>query len=197
MFARPADIVLLLDHSSSMRPPKLADAQAAANVLIDTVTAASGGTTAIKDGSRIGIVGFSSTAKILLDFSTDTAALHSAIHSLACEGATDHRRAFETAESMLTPDSEKRQIVIIFTDSATSVGGDPGPVTRRIKASGAEIYGIGLLSDNTNLNKWAKWASAPLDTHVAVTKDSARLIDLFRQIASEIVLAGAYDAALH
>ena len=189
----PADIVLLIDHSSSMRQPKLADAQAAANDLVDLVAAASGGTNTVEYGSRIGIVGFSSNAETLLDFSTDTAVLHDAINSLVIEGATNHRQAFEVAESMLSPKTEKRRIVVMFTDGATSVGGDPGPVAKRIKDSGAEIYCIGLMSDSTDLNKWA---STPQDTHVAMTEDSARLMELFRQIAAEILLAGAYDAVL-
>ena len=189
----PADIVLLIDHSSSMRQPKLANAQAAANDLVDMVAAASGGTNTVEHGSRIGIVGFSSHAETLLDFSTDTAALHDAINSLVIEGATNHRQAFETAESMLSPETEKRRIVVMFTDGATSVGGDPGPVAKRIKDSGAEIYCIGLMSDSTDLNKWA---STPQDTHVAMAEDSARLMELFRQIAVEILLAGAYDAVL-
>ena len=191
--SEPADIILLMDRSSSMWPPKLEDAQAAANHLINMVVAASGGTSAIENGSRIGIVSFSGNAKILLDFSTDPAALHDAINSLVFGGGTNHRQAFEVAESMLPPKTPKRQILVMFTDGVTSGSGNPDPVAQRIKDSGAEIYCIGLLSDNTNLNKWA---STPLETHVAMTEDSSQLMELFRQIAVEILLAGAYDAVL-
>ena len=191
--ADPADIVLLMDNSSSMRPPKLEDSQIAANVLVDMVADASGGINTIGNGSRIGIVSFSTHAQILSDLSTDTAALHNAIGSLAAKGATNHREAFETAEAMLSHYMGKRRIIVMFTDGYTSIGDDPDPVAQRIKDSGAEIYCIGLLSDNTNLNKWA---STPLETHVTMTEDSARLMHLFRKIAAEILLAGAYDAAL-
>ena len=191
--SEPADIVLLMDHSSSMWPPKLEDAKAAANALIDMLAAASGGTETIENGSRIGLVSFSGNAKKLLDFSTDTAALHNAINSLVFGGGTNHQQAFEVAEAMLPPKTEKRQILVMFTDGVSSGSGDPDPVAERIKASGAEIYCIGLLGDDSSLRKWA---SAPQESHVVMTEDSARLTELFRQIASEIVLAGAYEATL-
>ena len=191
--AEPADIILIMDHSSSMWPPRMADAQTAANTLIDMVAAASGGENAIENGSRIGIVSFSSNAEMLLDFSTDTAVLHDAINSIVFGGGTNHQQAFEVAESMLPPKTQKRQILVMFTDGVASGRGNPDPVAQRIKDSGAEIYCIGLLSDNTDLNKWA---STPLETHVAMTDDSAQLMQIFRKIGAEILLAGAYDAAL-
>ena len=191
--AEPADIVLIMDHSSSMWPPKMADAQIAANTLIDMVAAASGGESTIENGSRIGIVSFAGNAEMLLDFSADTAALHDAINSIVFGGGTNHQQAFEVAESMLPPKTQKRQILVMFTDGVASGRGNPDPVAQRIKDSGAEIYCIGLLSDNTNLNKWA---STPLETHVVMTDDSAQLMQIFRKIGAEILLAGAYDAAL-
>ena len=191
---KPADIVLVMDHSSSMTEEQMSYARAAAKRLIATVAEASGGTDTIENGSRMGLVSFCTNAEERVALTDRTGPLLNAVDSLQPYGTTNHREAFETAEAMLRDTAGKRRIVVMFTDGETTTGGDPAPVAQRIKASGAEIDCIGLRTDPAPLNLWA---SDPDSEHVVFTDDPQKLGELFRKIAAGVVLAGVQDAEIH
>lgn len=188
----PADIVLIMDRSGSMGGAPLAAAKSAAKQLVDTVAKASGSAdgSAILNGSRLGIVSFADTATADLGLTGDVAALGTAIDALTAGGSTNHKAAFESGEAMLLPSASPRRIVIMFTDGVTTTGGDPVPVTQSIKASGMEIYCIGLTTTPAPL---ILWASAPASTYVALAADTTQLDEAFSKVAGEVVLAGALD----
>lgn len=190
----PADIILIMDRSSSMTQDRLNYAKAAAHQLIDIIEAASNdlGNGQIHD-SRMGIASFADAATADVPLTGDTAALHAAIDALSRGGLTNHRAAFDTAETMLTTPTDNRQILVMFTDGKTTTGGSADATTAAIKAAGIEIFCIGLVDDPTPLQLWA---TDPDSEHVAYTDDPAQLDRVFREIAAEIVEAGARDAII-
>ena len=190
----PADIILLMDRSSSMTQDRLNYAKLAAKQLIQTVAAASGSTgTAIEGTSRMGLISFADLAQVDVALTNDLTALNSGIDSLTRGGYTNHKSAFEAAADMVDPQSANRQVVVMFTDGKTTVGGNADAAAEALKASGAEVFCIGLATDPLPL---IQWASAPDSTHVAYTDDGAQLDLVFAQVAAEIVIAGALDAVL-
>ena len=190
----PADIILLMDRSSSMTQDRLTAAKLAANQLIDTIAAASGSTgTAISGTSRMGIASFADVAVADVALTQDLAPLHDAIDDLIRGGFTNHKSAFEIAQSMLDPQSANRQVVVMFTDGKTTVGGSADAAAEALKAAGAEVFCIGLATDPAPL---LLWATDPASTHVVFTDDAADLDRLFHQVAAEIIESGVLDGVL-
>ena len=190
----PADIVLIMDRSYSMNLQRMGAAKRGARSLIQMVAAASAGDS---DGdladTRMGIVSFSNTATADTALTTETTPLKIAISRLNASGNTNHSAAFEMAEILLGPKGANRQVVIMFTDGLTTVGGDANPITDRMKAAGVEIYCIGLVDDPLLMNQWA---SEPIAEHVAFTSDPKQLEALFQRVASRVVLVGAQNAVI-
>ena len=180
----PADIVLIMDRSSSMTRDRMTFAKAAAKQLIDMVDGARDGAT------RMGIVSFGTDATEDVALTSDFTALKPAIDALVRGGYTDHKAAFEAAGNLLSVPSSVRQVVIMFTDGETTASPDPAPAVQALKDKGVEIFCIGLATDPAPLNLWA---TDPDSTHVAYTDDAAQLEQVFRQIGAEVILAGAMD----
>ena len=192
--AQPADIVLIMDRSSSMDNRRMFFARRGAGNLMKMVSAAStGDDSADFVDSRVGIVSFSTEATADVPLTTSRALLRTAIASLRAGGDTNHAAAFEAAEAMLGPKGTNRQVAIMFTDGMTTTGGDATPITDRMKAAGIEIYCIGLVDDPALLNRWA---SEPLAEHVSATNDEKELDTLFSKVASRTVLAGAQNVLI-
>ena len=184
---KPADIVLIMDRSSSMTRDRMTSAKAAAKQLIDMVDGARDGAT------RMGIVSFGTDATEDVALTDNFTPLKPAIDALVQGGYTDHKAAFEAAGNLLSVPSAVRQVVIMFTDGKTAASPDPAPAVRALKDKGIEIFCIGLATDPAPLNLWA---SDPDSTHVAYTDDPAQLDRVFRQIGAEVILAGALDVVI-
>ena len=189
----PAEIVLIMDRSGSMNGAPMTAAKAAAKRLIEMVARASGSSdgSAFENASQMGMVSFAETATADVQLTGDAAAMNAAVNAMQASGLTNHREAFEAAVAMLPGTSGKRRIIVMFTDGVTTAGGDADQVAEAAKADGIEIFGIGLLQDPAQLNQWA---SDPTDTHVAYTDSTAKLTQVFEEIAAEVVTAGALDA---
>ena len=186
--AKPVDLALILDRSGSMASPRLEYARAAADQLIDLVMAAGGG------GSRMGMISFSDDALADSPLTEDAAALHAAVAGLQPGGSTNHTAAFEAAEALLLPRDGVRRVAVLFTDGLTTAGGDPSAVAERMKTNGIEVYCIGL---GDHLTMLSSWASEPAQSHTVTHEDPLQLERMFREIAAEVVLAGALDVVLH
>lgn len=184
----PADIVLIMDRSSSMTRDRMTYAKAAANLFVDMVAGAKDGAT------RMGLVSFGDHATEEVALTSDFTTLKPAIDKLVRGGYTNHKEAFEAAGNLLSVPSAVRQVVVMFTDGESSpMYPDPAPAVKALKDKGIEIFCIGLVKDPASLNSWA---SDPDSTHVAYTEDAAQLDRVFRQIATEVILAGARDAVI-
>lgn len=183
----PADIVLIMDRSCSMTEEKMKFAKAAAKHFIDMVEETRNG------GTRMGLVSFGDTAKEEVSITDSFSTLKPAIDALTRSGNTNHKAAFGVAKKMLNVPSSVRQLVVMFTDGESTVGGDPSPVIQELKDKNVEIFCIGLSTDPAPLNLWA---TAPVSTHVAYTDDPAQLDRVFHEIGAEVILAGVRDAVL-
>ena len=190
----PADIVLVLDRSTSMAGAPL-DALKAAAVrfvsIIDTATD-SAGDGEIGGGSRIGIVSFSSTAAQDTQLITSVSELQSAINALSSGGLANHADAFTKATQLFDPASDNRKIIVMFTDGITTAGGPPAPIAEAAKAQGITIYVVGLSGDNgVDVDAISLWASDPDSAYVTLVSDYSELTDVFENLADNISIAGA------
>ena len=187
----PTDIVLILDRSSSMGlSNKLVEMQKGAKEQIDIITTATGGVidNRLGGGSKMGLVYFGTDATIAAPLSPNVNTLKGLIDVLTAGGATNHGDAFLKAESLFNPASKNRKIIVMFTDGENNQGPPPTPIATDLKSKGIEIYciGIGVTIDTINA-----WASDPVLSHVAWTKEVDKLAKLFVDVGKEIVSPGS------
>lgn len=193
LITKPADIILIMDTSSSMAGERIDLAKEAAVKLVDTVVKASNGTKKIENSSRIGFVSFSSIIKEKIPLTDNVVNIKNAINDLSAGGNTNHYIAFSQAKELLDQTTANDKIVVMFTDGVTTEGPNPDEIAENLKNSGAEIFCIGILKDDSPLKRWA---SKPDSTHVASSDDPAKISELFEKIAYEVSKAGAYDVAI-
>lgn len=196
----PTDIALVLDRSGSMTGEPLASMKTGAKTFIDIISESTGGQASgeIGSGSRIGIVGFSSTAVQDTQLITSVATLKNAVDALSAGGSTNHADAFTKAISLFDPSSSNAKVIVMFTDGNTTAGAPPAPVAAAARAQGIIIYCIGLVgSDGVDVEVLNDWASDPAATHVAVTPDTADLEELFAELAANISKTGATNIVIN
>lgn len=192
----PADIVLVLDRSRSMLGSALAALKQGANTFIDIIAEATGGAPdgQIGAGSRIGIVSFASTATRDTELITSVSELKAAVDALEAGGRTNHADAFTQAIALLTPPSGNERVIVLFTDGATTAGGDPSPIAASARADGILIYAIGLSgADGVDEAALDDWASKPSEDYVAITPNEQELAELFAHLARDIAKPGATE----
>ena len=172
---RGGAIVLCVDTSGSMRatdvdPTRAAAAAAAVRAFVDGVP----------DGTRLGIVAFSSGAGLVQPLTDDKDAVREAIGRIPPpNGGTAIGDALATAARALPP-SGKRAIVLI-TDGVNNLGTDPLAVAQQIGSNGIEIDTIGIGTNDSG--------QLVPGTDIAASIDE----DALRQIASSG--RGAYARA--
>ena len=195
----PTDIVLILDRSGSMEGEPLANLKNGAKAFIDIIDEATDGS---KDGeiglgSRIGIVSFATTATQDTQLITSVSDLKDAVDALSSDGFTNHAEAFEKALDLFDPASDNAKVMVMFTDGKTTAGGDPDTVATLAKSQGVIIYCIGL-SGNGGIDVAAlnAWSSDPDSAYVAIAPDGTALEELFRDLAKNIVKAGATNVEI-
>jgi Ca-activated chloride channel homolog len=172
---RGGAIVLCVDTSGSMRAtdvtPTRSDAAAAAvRAFVDGVP----------DGTRLGIVAFSSGAGLVQPLTDDKDAVRDAIGRIpAPNGGTAIGDALAAAARAL-PKTGRRAIVLI-TDGVNNLGIDPQTVAEQLGADGIEIDTVGIGTNDSG-------QFVP-GTDVAASIDE----DALRQLAS--AAHGAYARA--
>lgn len=192
----PADIMLVLDRSGSMGGTPLADLKTGANTFVDILDEATDGVLdgVIANGSRVGVVSFSSSASVDQPLTSNANAVKSAINALTAGGSTNHADAFNTAQAeFAVPGNNK---MILFTDGETFPpdGGTADTAAANAKAAGTEIYAIGLGS--VNAGKLNTWASPDTSDHVYITPNSDELEAIFQAIGAAIVEPAATDVTV-
>jgi uncharacterized protein YegL len=185
----PADIVLVLDRSGSMSGA-LGALKSGANQFVDIIDQGTDGVLdgVIANGSRVGVVSFADNATVNQALTGNAGAVKSAVNSLAAGGGTNHEAAINTAQAQLAGGSAN-DIMIVFTDGETTVGGDASNEAAAARAAGTEIFVIGLGS--VVPAELADWASDPDSTHLFITPSPAQLNAIFQAIGAAVVVPAA------
>ncbi|MEA2719431.1 MAG: Ca-activated chloride channel, partial [Candidatus Eremiobacteraeota bacterium] len=151
-------------------PSRAAAAAAAARAFVEGVP----------DGTRLGIVAFSSGAGVVQPLTDDTDAVRDAIGRIPPpNGGTAIGDALATAARALPPSG--RRAIILITDGVNNLGIDPQGVAQQIGTNGIEIDTVGIGTNDSG--------QLVPGTDQAATIDE----DALRQIASSA--RGAYARA--
>ena len=135
---RDATVMICIDVSGSMRatdiePTRWEAAKAAARVFID----------AVPDGTRVGIVSFSSAAAIIQAPTSDLDAVRQSLDRIPYpNGATAIGDALSVAASQMPP--KGRRAIVLLTDGVNNRGVDPQVSSQQIGARGITISTVGV-----------------------------------------------------
>lgn len=187
--AKDGTVVLCIDTSGSMRardvePTRADAANAAARTFIDSVP----------QGTRIGIVSFSSVAEVVAPPTEDLDAVRDALDRVPpAEGGTAIGEALALAAQQLP--AKGRRIIVLLTDGVNNLGREPVAAAREIAARGILIETVGVGSNDSGqiipgTDELAELDADTLRTiaelghgHYVEARDAATLQDEFRGIA--------------
>ncbi len=187
--SRDGTVVLCIDTSGSMRavdlsPTRAAAAKAAARAFVDSVP----------EGTRIGIVTFSSDASAQLAPTADLDAAREALdHIPPPDGGTAIGDALQLAARILPP--RGRRAIVLLTDGVNNRGSDPVAASQTIGATGVRIETVGVGSSDSGETIPGTSDPADLDIDALRTiaqngsgryvgaRDAAALQEAFRRIA--------------
>lgn len=175
---QPLDIVLVIDHSSSMNDNNNMDAarQAAQGFVkqIDTTQ------------DQIGIVIFNQQATELLPLSQDQTTLINKIGSIQANDGTDISQGLIVGQQTLSSakaNPKARKIIILLSDGGNDQQSLNAPATaHNAKNAGIRVITIGLANSNNSLLQQV--ASQPSDFYPA--PDAAQLTTIYTNIAQNV-----------
>ncbi|ONI86729.1 hypothetical protein ALI22I_24235 [Saccharothrix sp. ALI-22-I] len=188
----PVDVELVLDRSGSMQGQPIDALKVAAKAFVDIIDEATDGSLngVVANGSRLGVVSFSSAASVDTPLTSDANAVKAAIDALVADGLTNHSAAISTGQAQLAgslPGNAKK--MVIMTDGETTEGGDASDDAAAARAAGTEIFGIGLGS--VNEAEIQDWTTDPDGTHYFFAPGADDLQEVFEAIGAAIVVPAA------
>ena len=179
-----SDIALVLDTSSSMIGPKIADAKAAALLFVGMVDLA-------PSRSQVAIVRYDREAEVVRELTRSRALIEAAIRGLQVRSGTHIDKGLRAALGELqSPRHEdlNMPVMILLTDGLQT--GTPGEELRaaeEVRDAGIRLYTIGLGSD---IDETALTTMAGDDSRYYRAPDSADLAAIYEEIAQDLRCPG-------
>ena len=195
----PKEIVLILDRSGSMGGEPLEKLKQAAMKFLKIYDTESDGLEddIISGGSKVALVSFSTTATLDSQLTAFTKIPSQKIAEMRSQGSTNHEDAFIKAINVLSANSGKEKIMILFTDGDSNLGKEGFSVAQQAKDRGITIYCIGYNRNmNFNIQNFEKWASAPSSAHVFITPKLEEIETAFTAIIQNIAKPGATNISI-
>ena len=178
----PADIVLILDGSSSISSSSWSQLVSACTTLVSELGVSSA-------GAHVGVVQFSSSSstKLELPLTGDEPTALAKIKALIqAGGSTDTAAGLELTETELAKRgrSDVVRVAILITDGESNAGSNPVAVADRMKQNQTSLFGIGVGS-GADIKQIAQIASAPSSEFVFEVKDFFDLANIIASLVSK------------
>ena len=175
---QPSTIVLVLDHSGSMREDDRMGAlkRAVASFL-----------QAMPAGSKIAVIGFSSQVRLICPFTTDRGRALAAVNELEADGGTRYFDAVAAALGLLADETGRRAILAMTDGKDTmSAQADLNLVTAAARTANLPVHTLGLGDDLDEASQaLRRLATATRGQHYT-TADAAGLGRIFEEIARRL-----------
>ena len=167
---------LLIDTSGSMKGAPLANAKAAAHRFVSDLSGK----------AEIAIIEFSSSPRVVLDYSTDAAALGGAIDSLSASGETAVYDAIVSATHLKqTTDGSPATVVLLSDGGDTASTGTLDQAVKAVQAKNMPVLAVALKSPEFDQQS-LKLVTTRSGGRLLSVADSAKLTDHLGTFAREI-----------
>jgi tight adherence protein B len=172
----PLAVVLALDTSGSMAGAPVDAAKAAANEFVAEMPAS----------AQIAVVGFSDTPYVVSPFTTDHAALASAINGVQASGETALYDGINQAIAQLAPLSGTRHSIVVLSDGGDTVShANLASTISSLSGADTTFYAAALLTPESDVQALDQLA-ASASGRVVSASDPAGLSSLYDDIATAI-----------
>jgi tight adherence protein B len=169
-------VVLVIDVSGSMKGSALDDAKRAATGFVE----------AMGPADRIALLTFSDRSSIVSTFTTDKAALASAISGLAAARETALYDALSSAAAQAKSVAGGASAIVLLSDGGDTMSAATLDSTARALAdAGAPVYAVALRTKEYNLTALQSLTRASGGALVSAS-ESAQLADMFAGIARQL-----------
>lgn len=173
---KPIDVVLAIDTSGSMKGASLEAAKQAAAEFVDS----------LEPPSRIAIVAFNTSAKVVARFTDNDAALKQAISGLTAGGETAAYDALVASAGLAKQAGTNVRAIVLLSDGGDTMSRVPlDEAVRQVRAAGVPVYSVSLPSYEADPAVLKTIAAQTAGRQVAI-KDITTLPALYRDIAKEI-----------
>jgi tight adherence protein B len=173
---RSLDVILLIDVSGSMKGKPLDDAKAAASSFV----------TALGPNDRVSVMRFSDRPSVVDSFTSDGAALGSAVGALSASGATSLYDALTAAAQSFDPASVADRAVVLLSDGGDTTSGNTlSSASKALVASSVHVYAVAVSPEEPGLLPLRALARSTGGRLVEVG-DTAGLTSVFADIAKQI-----------
>ena len=177
------DVVLVLDVSGSMSGSRIANLKSAVIAFAEKV----GGRIS---NTRIGIVTYSSKARVVLPFSTDVTRMKASTGRMTADGGTYYLNGFAEAEGMLNSSDASVKSMILFSDgepsdSRTSILNK----AEEFRGSGYYMYSVGLTPSDANRQLLINIAGD--ESNYFQAEDIDALVEQFVEVSEGIGRSGS------
>lgn len=172
----PAQVVLLIDASGSMKGQPLEDAKAAAHRFIDEMGS----------DDQIALVSFAWGPTVVSDFTSDRAALAAAIDSVQASGETAVNDAIVRATELAAAAPGGRATLVLLSDGGDTVSiNSLAAATTAVRDRGTPVFVVALESSEYDPQTLAGLASAS-GGRLLSAQDSGDLATIFAGLAREL-----------
>jgi VWFA-related protein len=177
----PAAVVLAIDTSGSM---------AGRGAVERVKTAARSFVASRRPGDRIAIVAYNDTARVVSDFSSDTARLVRAVDGLAAGGNTALWDAVVVASRMSAAQRGAQRFVVVLSDASADSYDNRSTATaaaarKALVRARATAFTVGLPSGPVDDHEYRALAVATGGVHITAT-DAGQVEGIFGQIQGSI-----------
>lgn len=178
-----ADLLLIIDRSSSMRGAKLEAAVDAARSFVELLDLRY---------HRVGLVSFSGESTLDQPLGADAGRMIDALEGLVAGGETNIAAGVVTAREHLQADGrgDALPVIVLLTDGQVGTAADPRPPAREARGWGILFYAIGL-GDDAALDLLQDISGDPSRTYMAPAP--SELFPIYRKILRQVLtsLAGS------
>ena len=136
---KPATVVLVVDHSESMREEdRIGGLKRAVATFLKVMPT----------GSKVAVVAFSSDVRVLCPFTDDPSKVRIAVDALSPNGFTRYFDAVSTAIDLIGKESGRRAVLALTDGEDTASKVELKDVIFRAKNAGLPVYTVGLGSED-------------------------------------------------
>jgi VWFA-related protein len=175
---RPTTVVLVVDHSGSMKQEaKLDGLKRAVGTFLE----------GLPPGSKIAVIAFSDEVELIRPFTTDPAKVREAVDALEADGGTRYYDAVASALDLLAEETGRRAILALTDGQDTnSRSNNPAKVIKKANALGLPIHTLGF-GDGQDISVDAlKMLAEGTRGQYYHARDAGQLHKLFEEIARRL-----------
>jgi len=175
---RPTTVVLVVDHSGSMKQgDKISGLKQAVATFLEGLPA----------GSRVAVIAFSDEVELICPFTTESARVREAVDALEAEGGTRYFDAVTAALALLSDEPGRRAVLALTDgiDTESRLATLPSTIAQARKL-GLPVHTLGFGQDRTMAGAALRTLATETRGQHYLARDADQLRKIYEEIAQKL-----------